>query len=100
MSVRGAAGDAACGVPRDGLVIASEDVPEARENCDHYITYDNQTRYNNAFLALEYITAGQLLGLYKSLAVNNTPDNPCSTGQVSRVVKGVIIYPYHKDEVL
>jgi tagatose-6-phosphate ketose/aldose isomerase len=23
-----------------------------------------------------------------------TPDNPCPTGEVNRVVKGVILYPY------
>ena len=27
-------------------------------------------------------------------ALGITPDNPCPTGEVNRVVKGVILYPY------
>jgi hypothetical protein len=33
----------------------------------------------------------------KSLSMNITPDNPCPTGEVNRVVKGVILYPYTRD---
>jgi tagatose-6-phosphate ketose/aldose isomerase len=37
-----------------------------------------------------------MLALYKSLSYNITPDNPCPTGEVNRVVKGVILHPYTK----
>jgi tagatose-6-phosphate ketose/aldose isomerase len=30
----------------------------------------------------------------KSLSLNITPDNPCPTGEVNRVVQGVTLYPY------
>ena len=30
----------------------------------------------------------------KSLSMGITPDNPCPTGEVNRVVKGVTLYPY------
>ncbi|MEF9921096.1 MAG: adhesin, partial [Erysipelotrichaceae bacterium] len=36
----------------------------------------------------------QVLALFKALSYNITPDNPCPSGEVNRVVKGVIIYPY------
>ena len=40
-----------------------------------------------------YITVAQCLGLYRSLSLGVTPDNPCPTGEVNRVVQGVTIYP-------
>ncbi|PHN02049.1 SIS domain-containing protein [Flavilitoribacter nigricans] len=35
---------------------------------------------------------GQLLGFYKSLALDLDPDNPSISGTINRVVKGVILY--------
>lgn len=52
--------------------------------------------HDNAYLGFNYIVAAQLLALYKSLSYNITPDNPCPTGEVNRVVKGVILHPYTK----
>ncbi|MBN8430671.1 SIS domain-containing protein [Microbulbifer salipaludis] len=46
-----------------------------------------------AWLALYYIVVAQALSFYKSLALGITPDNPCPTGEVNRVVQGVTIYP-------
>lgn len=45
------------------------------------------------FLPVCAILAGQLLGFYKSLQLGLTPDNPSVYGSISRVVKGVNIYP-------
>ena len=36
----------------------------------------------------------QTLAVMKSLSLGITPDNPCPTGEVNRVVKGVTLYPY------
>ena len=47
-------------------------------------------------LAFEFILFAQTLALFKSLSYEITPDNPCPTGEVNRVVKGVILYPYTK----
>lgn len=47
-----------------------------------------------AWLALYYIVFAQILAFYKSLALGITPDNPCPTGEVNRVVQGVTIYPF------
>jgi tagatose-6-phosphate ketose/aldose isomerase len=52
--------------------------------------------HDNAYLGFNYIVAAQMLALYKSLSYNITPDNPCPTGEVNRVVKGVILHPYTK----
>ena len=38
----------------------------------------------------------QVLALFKSLSYDITPDNPCPSGEVNRVVQGVTIYPYTK----
>lgn len=76
------------------LVVASEKIDELVEIADYYISFGNDCSMDNVFLGLEYILVGQLLGLFKSISRGNTPDNPCVTGQVSRVVHGVTIYPY------
>lgn len=47
-----------------------------------------------ALLAVCDIIPGQLLGFYKSLALNLSPDNPSVSGAISRVVENVYIYPY------
>ena len=36
----------------------------------------------------------QLLGLFKSLSVNLSPDSPSASGTINRVVEGVNIYPF------
>lgn len=78
------------------LIVASQTHEELRALADAYISFDNEARLDNAFLGLEFILVGQVLGLLKSIRNGNTPDNPCVTGQVSRVVHGVNIYPYQK----
>ena len=48
----------------------------------------------NVLLGFNYITFAQTLAVLKSLSLGITPDNPCPTGEVNRVVKGVTLYPY------
>lgn len=43
------------------------------------------------------VVCAQLLALFKSLSLNMTPDNPCSSGEVNRVVQGVTLYPITKE---
>jgi len=47
------------------------------------------------FLAVCSVLPAQMLGFYKSLQLGLSPDNPSVNGKISRVVKGVNIYPYH-----
>lgn len=49
---------------------------------------------NDILTSLSYLIPCQMLAFFKSLEQNITPDNPCPTGEVNRVVKGVIIHDY------
>lgn len=63
---------------------------------DYAFSFDLDNEHENAFLGFDYIVAAQVLALFKSLSYDITPDNPCPTGEVNRVVKGVILHPYTK----
>lgn len=69
--------------------------PEVKELVDYYYAFEKDA-HNNVFLGLDYITVAQCVALYKSLSYGITPDNPCPSGEVNRVVKGVILYPYSR----
>lgn len=45
-------------------------------------------------LLFPYIVFAQIYAVYSSLKHQITTDNPCPTGEVNRVVQGVIIHPY------
>ncbi|WP_036769512.1 AgaS family sugar isomerase [Photorhabdus australis] len=49
---------------------------------------------DDIWLLFPYLMFLQMLAFETSLALGITPDNPCPTGEVNRVVKGVEIYPY------
>ncbi|MEG0239818.1 SIS domain-containing protein [Anaerorhabdus sp.] len=68
---------------------------EAKALTDFYYCY-NGSNHDNIFLGLEYIVVAQIIALFKSLSLDITPDNPCPSGEVNRVVKGVTLYPYSK----
>jgi tagatose-6-phosphate ketose/aldose isomerase len=48
---------------------------------------------DDVWAGLPMITYCQILSFYKSLDLKLSPDNPCPTGEVNRVVQGVSIYP-------
>ncbi|MDO4518472.1 MAG: SIS domain-containing protein, partial [Bacillota bacterium] len=56
------------------------------------LTIEDDLGLSNCELALDYIVRAQAIAFFCSLKVNLTPDNPCPTGEVNRVVKGVTIY--------
>ncbi|WP_339022879.1 SIS domain-containing protein [Spiroplasma endosymbiont of Crioceris asparagi] len=64
------------------------------DRADVLIKTGTQKVKNDILQAINYIAMAQLYGFYKSLFLNKTPDNPCPTGEVNRVVKGVIIHDY------
>ncbi|MHA3023372.1 SIS domain-containing protein [Mycobacterium sp. BMJ-28] len=51
---------------------------------------------DDAQVALPYLVFAQYLALFTSLEHGKTPDNPFPSGEVSRVVKGVTIYPWDR----
>ena len=56
---------------------------------DYTVVYGLDEKYENVLLGLDYILFAQTLAVLKSLSMSITPDNPCPTGEVNRVVKGV-----------
>jgi tagatose-6-phosphate ketose/aldose isomerase len=48
---------------------------------------------DDSLVALPYLVFAQYLALFTSLEYDKTPDNPFPSGEVSRVVQGVTIYP-------
>ena len=78
-------------------IVASQAYPELEGLADYLFVYGNKDAHDNMYLAFEYILFAQTLALFKSLSYDITPDNPCPTGEVNRVVKGVILYPYKKE---
>lgn len=78
------------------LVVSGYDDPSVKDLGDYYITFNNEHKFNNVFLGLEYVNVAQVIAVYKSLKTGVRPDTPCPSGKVNRVVKGVNIYPYTK----
>ena len=64
------------------------------ELADYAIQIDIGCEMENIMLGLDFIMFAQTLAVMKSLSMGITPDNPCPSGEVNRVVKGVILYPY------
>ncbi|MCO5238343.1 MAG: SIS domain-containing protein [Chitinophagaceae bacterium] len=46
------------------------------------------------FLAVCSVLPAQIIGFFKSLSLGLTPDNPSEKATITRVVKGVVIYPF------
>ena len=70
------------------------------DNKEQYVSYTN-LQYSfgleekeSILLGFAYIVFAQILALYKSISLGLSPDNPCPSGEVNRVVEGVTIYPY------
>lgn len=78
------------------LAVTNKHDEEVKGLVDFYYAFENETTCDNMFLAFNYILVAQVLALFKSLSYDITPDNPCPSGEVNRVVQGVIIYPYSK----
>lgn len=76
------------------VAVMSKEDEEVRALVDETVVYGLKENYENILLGLDYILFAQTLAVFKSLSLNITPDNPCPTGEVNRVVKGVTLYPY------
>ncbi|MBS4803335.1 MAG: SIS domain-containing protein [Clostridium sp.] len=76
------------------VIISNKPYDEMKSLADYTYAYDIKHNLNNAELGLAYITFAQTLSVLKSLSLGLTPDNPCPSGEVNRVVKGVTLYPY------
>lgn len=56
--------------------------------------YPNSDGVEDEYRIMTDVVVGQILGTFKSLAVGLKPDNPSTSGTISRVVQGVKIYPF------
>lgn len=71
-------------------VISTEPIPD---ELGPAIVLPGLGSLDDAQIALPYLVFAQYLALFTSLEHAKTPDNPFPSGEVSRVVKGVTIYP-------
>ena len=74
------------------IAVSSSEDDEAESCCDLFLNMGYRSKNTNALLAPAYIIAAQTLALLYSMKLGITPDNPCPTGEVNRVVQGVTIY--------
>ena len=75
-------------------VVYNKDCEEVKALADYTVQFNVGEAMENVMLGLDFIMFAQTLAVMKSLSMGITPDNPCPTGEVNRVVKGVILYPY------
>lgn len=83
----------------DKVVVVGCNIDEEIVNkADYYFNLDklNYSVKNEALLPLQQMIFGQLLSFLKSVNLGITPDNPCPTGEVNRVVQGVILHNLDK----
>jgi tagatose-6-phosphate ketose/aldose isomerase len=71
-------------------VLSTEPIPAALGTA---IVLPGLEGRDDALVALAYLVFAQYLALFTSLEYAKTPDNPFPSGEVSRVVRGVTIYP-------
>ncbi|WP_431240199.1 SIS domain-containing protein [Mycolicibacterium aichiense] len=75
----------------DGVaVISTEPLPEEYGEA---VVLPGLDGLDDALVALAYVVFAQYLALFTALEHGKTPDNPFPSGEVSRVVRGVTIYP-------
>ena len=79
----------------DKVVIVGDNIEEDILNKADYVFNVENINYtveNEVLLPLQQIIFGQMLSFLKSVNLGITPDNPCPTGEVNRVVHGVILH--------
>ncbi|KMO82092.1 SIS domain-containing protein [Mycolicibacterium chlorophenolicum] len=75
-------------------VVSTEPIPD---DLGRSVVLPGLAGLPDALVALPYLVFGQYLALFTSLDYGKTPDNPFPSGEVSRVVRGVTIYPMNGD---
>ena len=80
------------------IVLDTINDENVKANADYCFTFADEKlgQIEDVFADLAYLVCGQLVSLVKSASLGINPDNPCPTGEVNRVVKGVIIHEYNK----
>lgn len=79
-------------------VVAIADKHDSRIEEGEYIYLPRTLQGDDAQLAFCYLLYAQCYAFHTSLTLGISPDNPCPSGQVNRVVQGVKIYPHERRE--
>jgi tagatose-6-phosphate ketose/aldose isomerase len=78
-----------CGV----LVICDKVTPEIQSVATHVVElFPGSPPLDDRYRILTDVVAGQILGVFKSMALGMKPDTPSPSGTINRVVQGVTIY--------
>jgi len=80
-----------------GPVVALSSAPGEPEHDDDIVLADGMSgaaRASDLELCLPYALFAQTLAMLRSISLGVRPDNPNAAGMVSRVVRGVTIYPF------
>ncbi|MFG1933407.1 SIS domain-containing protein [Mycobacterium sp. NPDC048908] len=81
---------------RDAVtVVSTQQIPASHGSA---IVIPGLDGLDDSQVALSYLVFAQYLALFTSLEYGKTPDNPFPSGEVSRVVRGVTIYPMSSAE--
>ncbi|AJR08437.1 SIS domain-containing protein [Photobacterium gaetbulicola] len=60
-----------------------------------FININGMDNASDVELIFPYLIIAQVYAFHHSLKLGNTPDNPCPTGEVNRVVQGVTIHEFN-----
>ena len=74
------------------LAISDKRNDDARKG--NIVELSEKMEIENIWLSFPFIALAQVFAFFKSVHLQITPDNPCPTGEVNRVVQGVIIHPF------
>lgn len=83
----------------DKVVVIGCNIDEdIKENSDYTFDLEKQNYIakDEVLLPLQQLVFAQIVAFLKSVNLGITPDNPCPTGEVNRVVQGVIIHNLNK----
>jgi tagatose-6-phosphate ketose/aldose isomerase len=79
------------------FLIISESKQDVRySNNEIYMNETPEARLSEDFLPVCFVLPAQIIGFLKAINLNIPPDSPSLNGAISRVVEGVVIYPYSK----
>lgn len=79
----------------DKVILVGCNIEDELKDKSNYVFELEKINYDiadEALLPLQQIIFGQILSFLKSESIGITPDNPCPTGEVNRVVQGVVLH--------
>ena len=77
------------------VAVSESPLNDHRLNLNIYFTHQ-PPQVEEEFLSVCHVLPAQILGFFKALALALRPDNTVENGTITRVVKGVNIYPFNK----